>query len=141
MAEQKPERLKYVIDPLDRNYGIIFPEGTDENSKVMLALQLEKARRLGKDVELTNGVKIVPLKPLNEDEQKPQETENKTEGKTTETKPEEQKPVEQKPQEQTTQTEQKPEEKPVETTTEKVVTANPVNPENVETETQTVQDK
>ena len=138
MTEQKPEKLEYVINPLDRNYGIIFPEGTDENSKIMLALEMEKARRMGKDIELGNGIKVVPLRPLEED--KPEEKEKKETTETTENndKQDEQK-TEQKTEQQTQ--EQKSEEKPTETQTEKVITNNPVNPENSTVETQTVQTK
>ena len=44
----KPEELKYVINPLKDGMGVIFPEGTSDNEKKLFAMQLEQARRLVK---------------------------------------------------------------------------------------------
>lgn len=149
MAE--PEKLEYNVSPLERNIGVIFPEGTKEAEKKLFAMQLETARLQGKDIEIDPALKFVPLKPKTE--VNPPVTPTNVAPAPVPTPiptsvqpqpvatPVPQPTVAPQPTPPVQPTTPTPPQPATEIKTETVVTANPINPAQTTTSTQTVQEQ
>jgi len=162
-SEPKVEKLEYTISPLERNIGVVFPEGTTEAEKKLFAMNLETARQQKRDIEIDPAIKFVPLRieePKSETPTTGAETTQPASTPTTGTQPIQQMPpvqptqpkqpqtpvqpqVQTQPIQQPTQATQSVQPAQVQPTTqqatETVVTQNPVNPENTVTSTEKVQ--